>query len=667
MAYAASPRRARMVPNKAPVQEINRLDWRGIDFTSPYDVVQDNRSPYARNFRIYAQEKDDRRVAITNRKGSAFYSTPISETVDQQNTSTTGAADQSVGVDINWKAMKFTAGATGPLTKVELRLKKDSASKGPIIIEIYTDNAGTPGVKIADSGILSASIATSYAYVVCRFIEAPSVTSGTSYWAIAHTQDDGLNSYYWSSNTSTTLAKTSNTSGLGWNATAYSLNMKTYVSSTAKVKGISRYTPSTAANQTLVAIGNNIYSVNDSTGATTSIISGLNSSASNVYITYADNKAFIVNGYDTVRTWDSITAGTITHTNLPTLKLATFHANRLVGIAAGDENKLIFSEDPGNDDGAGNTWYSAYLSTSFIYIPSPKANDPITAIIPFQDNLIVFTTTTKYILYGTDPGSFVVRQSTGKKGAVSQNAVVSDENYVYFVSDDGVYRYNGATDELISDKVQTEISNIADPLKTSLVRWKRQIRMYYPTSGNSFNNRTLIWDTQFQEWMLDTDTQISMAVAWTDGNDPKELAEASSVSPAVFLSEKDDNNLGKAIDFAYYCKYDSMKSPGHRKRIVRFIPLLQADGGNYPVGVAMDKDLNDSAPYNLLQLQSSGNLIGSFDMNDGVVIGNVTEFNPKRVPVAGYAHYWQVRIARKAINNPIQFIGYILSFRQKKL
>lgn len=807
---AFSPRRKQVIPQNNQSKPISRLDFRGLDLSSPYDVVKDNRSPFARNFRIYADEADSRKVAVSSRKGAGRYTSSVGETVDQQNTSTTGAADKSVGVLTEWKAMKFTAGATGPLTKVELRLKKTDSSSGPIVVRIYSDSSGRPGTLLGESGILNSDITTSYTYVPARFIEAPAVTSTSVYWIVAFIQDDGANTYSWSSNTSTTLALTSDSSGSSWSTTTYSLNFKTYVSSTSVMKGGVRFAPNTGNNVSMFPVGTAMYTADDGTGTLTSLFTGLSSSATNYYFTYADGRVFWVNGFDNLETWDgssvstnsnlavngtfesnvtgwastaspastisrTTTAGefrtgvagmkvvggvgaparstytitltkgkwytltlyvkgtagqtvypraqsvdgpgfvmsggfdlltytfmatsdasttygvesatnaatiyvddvelhetgrkTITHAQLPVLGLATFHKNKFFGVSAADPNKLIWSEDPGNGDSASpeKFWYEAYLSTSFIYVPTSKASDPITAIVSFQDTLHIFTRTGKYVLYGSDPGSFVLRQATGKKGAVSQNAVFADENYIYFVAEDGFYRYNGSKDENISELVQTEVEDIGDLNDVFITKWKRQIRFYYPSSGSSVNDRCLIWHTIFEEWLLDTDAYVSHAIPWTDGDDPNNLVEVSSTAPRAYYAEQDYNNLGKAIDFQYFCKYDSMGIPAMRKRLTRFFPIVQGDGNSYPVQVGVDKDLEDDTRYIDYDVRVGGALIGEFDIGDGTLIEKVTQFKPARQRISGYGYYWQVRVKRNAINNRIRFIGYVLSIRTKRL
>jgi hypothetical protein len=350
------------------------------------------------------------------------------------------------------------------------------------------------------------------------------------------------------------------------------------------------------------------------------------------------------------------------------LFLAVFSSIRTVcfGVTASDPNKYIWSEEPGNSDGSGNQWYKAYLSTSFGYVPVPKASDPLTAAVSFQDTLLFFTRSGKWALYGSNPGDFYVRQTVGRKGCVAQNALYADENFVYFVSTEGLERYNGSSDKLLSEMVQPEYAKIANVNKMFVTKWNRQIRFYYPYTGSPVNNRCLIWHTVFEEWMLDTDTYVSYAVPWTDGDDNYELIEASSLSPALYYAEKDYNSAGKAIDFEYDCKYDSFGSPAQRKRWPKFFPLLEGQDRNYPVSVGIDKDRANSPTYKTLLLLGGGSVVGSSTVGTAVV-GGTSGFQPIPMRIPGYAYYWQVRIKRKAINNPIRFIGYTLSLRAKKL
>ena len=663
-----SRRPAPVIPSARPSAEIVRVDMRGLDKTTPLDVMEQNRTPRARNFRIYAEEQNDRRVTVSNRKGAGFYTTPIGETLDIEDTDTTGQADAEIGVFTKWKAMRVTPSVSGRLTKAEITIKSVTGGKGPIVIEFRNEVDGRPGELLATSGILPSGISDSaYTSTPIYFLDAPEVTATENYYLIAHIQDDGEGTYYWRSNTATQFALTSNSGGLSWDAATYSLNFKLHISPATPVKGIARFAPESGLNRTLMAVDQNMYYVTDGTGATTSIVGSLNASATDYYFAYMDGKTFWVNGYDTLRTWNGTTHAAVTHTQLPVLSLMCAHKNRIFGVSASDKNKLVFSEDPDNDDGAGNEWYNAWLSTSYIYIPSPKASEPITAIVPFQDNLVVFTRSSKYILYGSDPGSFTVRQSTGNKGALHQKGVYADENYIYFVANDGFYRWNGSEDEIISDPIQTTFDSISDPSKVAVTKYQRQIRFYYPSSGSAYNDSTAIYHTVLKEWMEDTETPVGRAVIWNDADDPRVLVEASSLVGAAYYAEQDDNALGKAIDFVYDCKPDSMGNPAKKKRVNKLFPLIEGENGNYFVEFGVNKDRQDTQSYRKIYLTSEGPRLGEFTLGDGTVLGGGSEYDPKRFRVSGYAKYFQLRLRRKAINNPVNFIGYVLSYREKRL
>jgi hypothetical protein len=264
-------------------------------------------------------------------------------------------------------------------------------------------------------------------------------------------QIGGSGSYNWSSTTTATTSKTSSNSGGTWSSTSYAMNIKTYVATNSKYLGGFRYTPSSSTAKTIMAHGTNVYTVSDA-GVTTSVKSGLSSSATEYNFAQSNDILYTVNNFDAPQQWNGTTWAAVAGSP-PTSQLIAFHKNRLFLVDKSNPTKIVYSE---------LSDYGTYLSTSFIYAPSPKSGDPITSITVFQDNLIIFTRKTKYVLFGDDPGNFVLRQSSGKKGAVNNATVKSDANYVYFLSDDGVYRYNGSSDELISDAIQNEIDNMAN-------------------------------------------------------------------------------------------------------------------------------------------------------------------------------------------------------------
>lgn len=799
-----SARRVNAAPSSRtyPMEVIH--DMRGLDMTSPYDLIEKGRSPYAKNFRLYAEDEDSRRIVVSTRKGQGEYIPPIDETVNITNTSTTGAADQAIGVVANTRAMPFTPSSGGRLTRMELNLRTGTGL-GPITVSIHSDNAGAVGPMIAETTILSSGIISTYAYVAAKFIEAPLLVSGTQYWMYAHVQDDGRDGYEWSSNTATALSKVSNAGIAGLTSTAYSLNFKAYLSSDMKTKGGTRFAKPFGQNRTIAAYGTSMYMFDDVAKTATVIDSNLDAQATNYYYSFADSKVFWVNGYNNLRAWDGTTIATnadqmtngtfevntngwtatgggtgnaitrdtvehhtgvasmkiaatsgtrsaqylmtitkgvqykisywakgasgttqvtfpvatqtstavtmtgawtlveaviapqtadtafriqatadifiddvvvkatgievITDPELPILSLFTFHKDRAWGVSAADPNKIVFSENPGNpsDQPASNQWYYNWRSVSFVYVPVPKAADAITGIVPFQDVLKVFTYTNKYDLYGSDLASLTLRQSTGSKGAVSQNSIIADESYVYFAANDGFYRHNGSSDELISDKVQSEFDSISYPKNITAAKYKRQIRFYYGSHQSPYNTDCLLYHTTFEEWQHDTEVYVDSAVYFADGDDDRRLVEFSSFVPAIYNAEQDYNSMGKAIDFEYRMKYDAMGGPAQRKRILKYFPLIQGVDRSFVVSVDMDKDFADNPIDNQVILTSQGAVWGAFTWGDGTLWGSASSFKPVKLRYPGYAFYWQMRISRKGANTPVFFFGVQYSYKPKRL
>lgn len=643
-------RRGTAVPIGRKAKDVLVDSFQGLNTTAPYTQLKNGVSPYYYNVRLYARNSTDRRVAVGTRKGPGFYSVPLGETVDQQQTSTTGASDQSI-TNTTWVGKKFTAGTTGRLTKVEVNIKQGTTPTQHLMVAIYSDSSGSPDTLLATSSILLGDTTTSYAYEVARFIEAPAVTSGTAYWIICYQQAGGSGNWSWSTTTNATTAKTSTNSGGTWSTTSFDLNAKTYVSTNSKFLGGFRYTPTSGTNVTVIAHGTAVYSINDATGATTAIETGLSASATDYYFDQADDKLFYTNGYDAPRYYNGTTVTALT-SYLSTGKFAAFHKNRFFTVDPTDTTKIKYS-DLGD--------YTTSQSTNFIYAPSPKSGDPITGIKVFQDNLIVFTRKTKYVLYGDDPGNFVLRQSSGQKGAVNQHVIQNDPNYVYYLSDDGVYRYNGSADELMSDSVQTEIDSMNDKTKASAIVHNNYYRLYYPSTASAVANSSILWDTLNNFWLRDSGTYIYRPIVMETGT----LVEGSSLVGQVFYAEQQYSDMGKPIDFKYWTKYfgDGL----HKILLRRLLPSIRLQTQPYDLDVLIDIDQRNTTPISYtVSAQASGITWGSSETwGGGETWGSATVSSP--TVMQGTEAYWhQIRYEHSGVDTPVEILSYMLQLRVRR-
>ena len=322
-AYDFGSRPQAKAPSASRLAQYLQVDMLGLDMVSPVDLMKSGRTPYAKNFRLYAQQSDDRQVAVSNRKGSGFYMNPLGETKTVQQESVTGASTQVIGKTLNNVLQKFVAADSNRLTRLDIKIANPGAGKGAVIVEIWSDDSGSPHRKLATSSILNGDIPGSADYVTARFLQAPKLTATNTYWIVLRVQDDGTDGYTVSTTTNTTLAYLSNTGVASPVVQTFSINYKLYTTAEAAVRGIYRWNRDNGDNLTIVVIGTTMYKVNETTHMLVSVKTGLSASASYYSFTNADNKLFWANSYDVLSTWD----GTVEADNSNKVTNGAFETN----------------------------------------------------------------------------------------------------------------------------------------------------------------------------------------------------------------------------------------------------------------------------------------------------------------------------------------------------
>lgn len=632
------------------------FDLLGLDTYNPDEIADVRRCVYGSNFRIYNPGDIQTRTALAKRQGHEFYTVPAGETVDQQITSTTGAASQTVGLT-TWIAQTFTAGADGNLTKVDVNVKNVDSGTGPLIVALYSDNSGTPGTVLATSSVPNSSFTSSYQYLSARFIEAPTVASSTAYWVVCYLQSDGTNDYDWSSSTSASTAMTSSDSGNTWSSASFEMNLKTYVSTAGGVLGLTRYYRSSVSPVTVFAANTNVYKVNDVTGAVTSIKSGLNASATSYDWVTVNDILYYVNTYDAPRKWDGTTEAAVGGSP-PTSCQVELYTNHVFYLQP-STNYVVYSE-------AGT--YETFDATAFLYVPSPKTADPVIKMVAYGGNLSFITRNTKYTLFGSDISSFTVKEATAKRGAVSADAVCTDQQFIYFMSDDyHIYAYNGGTDtKLSSERVSAILRNIANKSSIKLYVHDKKLFVSYTPSGHTTNHHRLVWDLVFAEWMNDEDCYTGFGIELNSQSDTNQWVLGSSKVGALYYGDEGYNDLGRPIAFNWWSKYLSYGTPAAKKRVKRHYVFLQAQNSNQSVDCQVDTDDANAPSSNPVSVEGTGSLWGTATW--GAFTWGSTNFVRSRQNVPGQYYKYQYRFVQSGVDNPVGIVGwtdYILPIRPR--
>lgn len=630
-------RKRRFVSINVPSPQVKRFyNFNGgIDTLTANEQLKPGVSPFLRNKRYKSRE------TIITRKGPGYYSDAIDQVQDDSEIGAT-TADRSVTTSVKL-ATKFTATLSQCLVRADLYLKTASpAGTGPILVELWTDSGGSPSVKLAESSIASGSVGASYAYLPAWFLSAPSLSAATSYWIVAYIQTGGTNSYLWGS----AVGSDSKTgTGGSWSSAGYSLNFKTYLAPNNPILGGIRWYKSDGTKKTIIANKKGVYTVNDITGAVTQIFAGTNTATSYVFEAVMD-RLYFVNGVDAPQFYDGTTV-TAALGSPPIASYIKLHKNRLFYISAIDRARCVFTE-------AGD--FDTILSVNFLYVPSPKSPDPVVMVTVMQDNLLFRTRQTKWMLYGADLASFTLRRSTGIAGTIGPTAAASYDNYEFSVADNGVYRFNGATDVLISEPVQPDFEAITTKSGMSCVISGNLLRVFYPLSGQAQNTMAFVYDLKFGIWFIDDNSYFSYGFVMKGGGEAEQLILGSSRVGQVFYADTGYSDLGAAITDRYWLKYDSFGSPEQFKIMRRFFPKFVGAQANYTCDIYVDFDFrNAPSLVSSVGLQSEGPVWGTMVWG-AFIWGRVGNVEPE-LEVEGEFKVRQYRFEHTGVDQPVELYG----------
>jgi hypothetical protein len=626
----------------------------GLDTNSSNDDVKPDFWRYSTDVREVQVGKWD------TRKGNDFFSVPIGEAVNVQENSVSGAANVDFSTTA-WAAMKLTAASTGRLTAIEVNIRNNASATGTVVVALYSDSSGSPGTELARSTIAASALTSSYQYLKARFISCPDITNTTVYWVVVFKQS-GTGSYQISSTTNTTVAKTSSNSGQTWSSQSYSLNVKLSTATVGGVKGNIRIKRPNGTHYTFFAHGTNLYSVNETTGATTSVDSGLHTDATYCRFAFVNDVLYYVTGLQKPRKYDFSSSAEISAAPENAAALIP-HKGVMFYLSAADISKLFYTN---------YLLYELFTSTDGGYVPAPKTSDPAAGFAKLNGNLFIVTRNNKYVLFGEDNATFHLDEAPGQKGTFSQESLIYDQNYIYLASDDGIYQYNGAEELNISKNILNEWTALTNKANTVLELHNNRLYVWYTPNGESENTECFVYNTLYGIWeSKDLGTYVGRAFARFE-NDDKFIQGSNRVGMVMYaeLSTNDYTNMGEPLTYELRTNYNHYDAPAQLKRAPMFRPHFDSQSGNYAVQVGYATDYNDSPTYTDVNLQGEGPRFDDGETFDsGVTFGSTAQINPMDdgPNIPGEWRRLQIRYKHYAAREPLSFDGQVLTIETQRL
>lgn len=663
-----APRAKHRVPSigsPANMAEINDYSLGMNNFLGndvmPFKNMKANYWRLAQDARITTLGQYETRKGMDNYNGVVLPAT----TTDVSNSgSATGAADQGFG-GTNYLAEPFTVGGTAAqLVRMNVNIKNTTGATGVPLLELWTNSGGSPGTMIARSSLDPGLITGTYSTVVpADFVSAPTLAASTTYWLVARVQAGGNgNQYYIRSSTVGTDAKTSANSGATWSTTTFRLNYNVWGVPVGKPTiGLHQAIKSDGTTKVLLANGTQVAYVDEVTSDPTAIKTGLNANATAYRFVTVSDKIYYVNGYDGYRKWDFTTESQVNATNYTHICV---HKGLVFMVNPAQPNRIIWS-------GFGTP--ETFDALDFWDVPAPITGDPITALVSLNGYLLIFTRSSKYIFSGDTNASFQLSEAPDQKGTFTQESTTQDQNFVYYLSDDGVYRSNGNEAQLISSNIYQDIINIQTKANACLAVNQGHLYMWYTSAGGSANDNCWVWSLNYDSKSQtieshDTNAYVSRAVTGLDTDYP--LIVGSSVVGAVFWQELPSNayhNLGGDINFYLQTHYITFGSPAVLHEVRRWVYRVEAQSGNYSLSPEYAYDLrNNFQTIGDINVQGSGPVWGS-----GIVWGSFTWGTTAEVQTISVVPGEYRRIAfaysHSAIRQPNAFLGHTFMFENRRL
>lgn len=162
--------------------------------------------------------------------------------------------------------------------------------------------------------------------------------------------------------------------------------------------------------------------------------------ANNIYLSNGRLSSAII-----MQKWDGATLTTLTNTfndnytapahsdDMPLARHIAFHSGYMfvadtVESAVRYPNRLRFSHLEAPEDWATADW---------IYVGAPNVADPITALVPYEEALLIFKKSSVWALYGQSKDQFVLERLAGVGGVSSPDGVAVTPQAIFWYSSGG--------------------------------------------------------------------------------------------------------------------------------------------------------------------------------------------------------------------------------------
>ena len=302
--------------------------------------------------------------------------------------------------------------------------------------------------------------------------------------------------------------------------------------------------------------------------------------------------------------------------------------------------------------------------------PAIKTGDPLTAMFNLAGVLYFQTRRNKYLMYMQSADSWTQQASNAQGGTFSQESVVCDLNYAYYANDNGVYIFDGSSEQsLTQNTIQNAYDAIPNKETIRLDLYKNRLYVFFSNNGAELNS-CFVYNINLKVWeSFDSNTFVGATSARQNASG-RFLCGHSRIGLIMTNEDGDYSNLGQPIAFNLETSYQHYGTTSQLKRITKWRPEFATTERAYTVECGYSQDFSDQVKYAFsIDLQRQIPVITDY------IWDNPSDYGVKAIPtvhtttpkVNGEFYRCQIRYQHIAAFEPVIFRSHTLTIQTQRI
>ena len=302
--------------------------------------------------------------------------------------------------------------------------------------------------------------------------------------------------------------------------------------------------------------------------------------------------------------------------------------------------------------------------------PAIKTGDPLTAMFNLAGVLYFQTRRNKYLMYMQSADSWTQQASNAQGGTFSQESVVCDLNYAYYANDNGVYIFDGSSEQsLTQNTIQNAYDAIPNKETIRLDLYKNRLYVFFSNNGAELNS-CFVYNINLKVWeSFDSNTYVGATSARQNASG-RFLCGHSRIGLIMTNEDGDYSNLGQPIAFNLETSYQHYGSTSQLKRITKWRPEFATTERAYTVECGYSQDFSDQVKYAFsIDLQRQVPVMTDY------IWDNPSDYGVQAIPtvhtttpkVNGEFYRCQIRYQHIAAFEPVIFRSHTLTIQTQRI